>query len=63
MVGPERLGRAWLILGTGGHSIKREEWEDLGLDFASHPLVDSLIHPIDGSVVQLYAPAIERGPC
>ncbi|MDN5006371.1 hypothetical protein ACFQZO_36730 [Bradyrhizobium sp. GCM10027634] len=63
MVGPERLRRAWLILGTGGHSLKKEEWEGLGLDFASHPLVDNLTHPVDGSVVQLYAPAVERAPC
>lgn len=63
MIGPERLRRAWLILGTGGHSLKREEWEGLGLDFASRSLVDNLVHPVDGSVVKLYAPVLERGAC
>ncbi|WP_314955520.1 hypothetical protein [Bradyrhizobium cosmicum] len=63
MVGPERLRRAWLILGTGVHSLKKDEWEGLGLDFAPRSLVDSLAHPVDGSVVKLYAPIVERGPC
>ena len=63
MVGPERLRRAWLIMGTGSHSIKRQEWEGLGLDLASHSLVDNITHPVDGSVVKLYAPVADRGPC
>ncbi|MET3361451.1 hypothetical protein [Bradyrhizobium ottawaense] len=63
MVGPERLRRAWLILGTGGHALKKEEWEGLGLDFASRALIDNLTHPVDGSVVELYAPLVERPPC
>jgi hypothetical protein len=63
MVGPERLRRAWLILGTGGHSLKKEEWEGLGLNFASRALIDNLTHPVDGSVVKLYAPLVEREPC
>ncbi len=33
MVGPERFARAWLIMGTGGHSLQKQEWESLGLDF------------------------------
>lgn len=63
MVGPERLQRAWLILGTGGHSLKQEEWEGLGLDFAPRSLVDNLTHPVDGSIVKLYAPLVARQSC
>ena len=63
MVGPERLRRAWLIMGTSVHSLKTEEWKGLGLDFASRSLVDNLAHPVDGSAVKLYAPIVERGPC
>jgi hypothetical protein len=63
MVGPERLGRAWLIVSTGSEIVTKQEWEGLGLDLASRVLVDRLTHPATGSGLELYAPAVERGPC
>jgi hypothetical protein len=53
---PERLKQSWLITGSPG-SFSREELQALGVDFTAYRLVAELRHPVDDSLLQVYAPS------
>jgi hypothetical protein len=60
-LGPERLRQSWLITGSSG-SFSIEELSALGVRFSAYRLVAELNHPLDDSLIKVYAP-LDRTDC